>query len=316
MKRPIVDLAIGSAKRLRNALGAEVARLRSGYEERGQIAAALARLESQHRGVVVDDDALLTSRACCAVDFDRPSFRAWCTTLEQPHQLHRKLWEFWFVARALDERGLLRGGKRGVGFGVGQEPLPAAFAARGCDVVATDQADAVGTGWAHSGQWSARVEDLRRDGICAPELLRQRVTFRAMDMNHIDDDVGPADFVWSACALEHLGSIEHGLRFIRRSLDVLRPGGVAVHTTELNLSSPTKTLAHGATVLFRRSDLAGLITSLRAEGHTVADVDERAPAGIADGFVDVPPYRAEPHLRLRLSRYTTTSVGLIIEERT
>ena len=40
--------------------------------------------------------------------------------------LHRKMWEWLFIAEALRERGMLAAGRRGVGFGVGQEPLVSA----------------------------------------------------------------------------------------------------------------------------------------------------------------------------------------------
>ena len=48
----------------------------------------------------------------------------------KPLVMHRKMWE----ARprppaALDERGMLESGRRGLGFGVGLEPLVALFAA-------------------------------------------------------------------------------------------------------------------------------------------------------------------------------------------
>ena len=61
-------------------------------------------------------------------------------------RLHRKIWEFCFIAQALDERGMLARGRRGLGFAVGTEPLPAMFASRGCAIVATDLATAVVAG--------------------------------------------------------------------------------------------------------------------------------------------------------------------------
>ena len=51
---------------------------------------------------------------------------------------HRKLWEYVMICQALWERGMLRAGRRGCGFGVGQEPLPALFASLGCEVLAAD----------------------------------------------------------------------------------------------------------------------------------------------------------------------------------
>ena len=44
-------------------------------------------------------------------------------------------------------------------------------------------------------------------------------------------DIGRFDLIWSCCALEHLGSPEAGLKFVRHTLGLLEPGGVSVHTT-------------------------------------------------------------------------------------
>ena len=55
-------------------------------------------------------------------------------------------------------------------------------------------------------------------------------------MNAVPDDLGRFDLVWSSCALEHLGTPQAGLDFIMRTLDLLEPGGLAVHTTELELT--------------------------------------------------------------------------------
>ncbi|MBV5337004.1 MAG: hypothetical protein J0653_03215, partial [Deltaproteobacteria bacterium] len=72
------------------------------------------------------------------------------------------------------------------------------------------------------------------------------------------------DFCWSSCSLEHLGSIKAGLDFIKASLKTLKVGGVAVHTTEYNVSSDEATIDNNPTlVLFRRCDIQGLVEELR-----------------------------------------------------
>ncbi len=79
--------------------------------------------------------------------------------------VHRKMWEWLFIAEALHEHGMLGPGHRGLGFGVGQEPLVAAFAAQGCDLVATDQPHelAVSSGWTDSSvEWAGGLEQLLR----------------------------------------------------------------------------------------------------------------------------------------------------------
>jgi len=130
-------------------------------------------------------------------------------------------------------------------------------------------------------------------------------------MNAIADDLVDFDFVWSSCAFEHLGSLEAGLRFVKRTMDCLRPGGVAVHTTEFNLSSNTDTLEAGGTVLYRRCDIEALAAQLAAAGHEL-ELDFDPGNGPADHHVDLPPYQAELHLKLQIGSYVSTSFGLII----
>jgi SAM-dependent methyltransferase len=254
------------------------------------------------------------SPLCRQADFETGWFAWWAESLGERLRYHRKLWEFAFIAQALHERGLLRLGARGLGFGVGQEPLPAWFAARGCRVTASDQdvAAAEQAGWTRSDQHSAGLEALQRPHLCPPETLFRSVVFRPADMTAIPPDLTGFDFCWSACALEHLGSIAAGLDFIEASLETLRPGGVAVHTTEFNLTSDDDTVDHQGTVLFRARDLHALADRLTAAGHRVAPLDLTPGDAPLDRHLDLPPYRPEPHLKLALEGHETTSVGIIV----
>jgi SAM-dependent methyltransferase len=242
-------------------------------------------------------------------------FRRWCERLGHPFGLHRKFWEHCYIAQALHERGMLRPGRRGLGFGVGKEPLAACFASMGCRVVATDLAEdrAVATGWADGRQHANSLAALNEQGLCDPESFRELVSFRFVDMNAIPDDLRGFDFTWSSCSFEHVGSIDLGMRFVAEMLRRLRPGGVAVHTTEFNLSSDEETLSEGPTVLFRRRDILAMADRLAADGYRI-DLDLDPGDGPADRVVDVPPYRHDPHLKLRLDRFVSTSIGLIIEK--
>jgi 2-polyprenyl-3-methyl-5-hydroxy-6-metoxy-1,4-benzoquinol methylase len=232
---------------------------------------------------------------------------------ERP-RLHRKQWEFAYIAQALFERGMLVPGKRGLGFGVGQEPLASLFANYGCTIVATDQdvQEAEKAGWKATGQHSNCLASLNGRGICAPAQFDSLVTFRIADMNNIPSDLVEFDFIWSSCALEHLGSIRKGQQFISRSMKCLHPGGVAVHTTEYNVSSNSKTITAGSTVLFRKSDIEQIVNRLGKDGHRV-ELDFDQGKGEVDQFIDRPPYLAEPHLKLAIGQYVSTSFGLIIQ---
>ena len=232
--------------------------------------------------------------------------------------LHRKLWEWCYVAQGLDERSMLCSGRKGLAFAVGQEPLTAAFASLGCQILATDldPVRAGAKGWVATNQHADSLASLNAARLCDPDRFRERVSFRFVDMNAVPDDLqdGSFDFVWSSCSIEHLGSLELGERFVSRSMRCLKPGGVAVHTTEYNLSSDTNTITEGDTVLFRRRDIESLARRLRLDGHHI-DIDFTPGEMPADGDIDVPPYRPNPHLRLQFGTYVITSYGLIVRKR-
>ena len=131
-------------------------------------------------------------------------------------------------------------------------------------------------------------------------------------MNAIPADLRDFDFVWSSCALEHLGSLEAGINFVINSTKCLRRGGVAVHTTEFNLSSNKETYEGSGVVLFRKRDIEEMIARLESAGCSVAPLNLTIGERVEDGFVDLPPYKSTPHLKLALYGFLTTSVGLII----
>ncbi|MCU0890115.1 MAG: methyltransferase domain-containing protein [Rubritepida sp.] len=191
---------------------------------------------------------------------------------------------------------MLAPGRRGLGFAVGREPLPSLLVARGAEVLATDldAGDTRAADWISTNQNAARVEDLHWPRLVDREAFLARCAFRAVDMNALPADLraGGFDFVWSSCSFEHLGSIERGLDFVVAAMDCLAPGGVAVHTTELQLDNDAPPVDGRGTVLFRRRDMEALAARLAARGHAMAPIDYGPGLGLLDGYVDVPPYGA------------------------
>lgn len=258
---------------------------------------------------------LLKSCPCTRTQLEAPAFQEWVTKLhDPPGLLARKLWEWAYICQALAERGMLAPNRRGLGFAVGREPLVALFAAHGCDLLATDLAEdgRASSRWSGAHQHAAGLEALNERGICPPEEFAKRVQFRTVDMNRIPGDLRDFDFVWSSCAFEHLGSIRRGKRFIRRMTRCLRPGGVAVHTTEFNVLSNRRTLDHHQDVLFRRRDVEEMARWLNGRGHCV-ELDFTLGETSEDWQIDRPPYGRMPHLKLQIGEYVSTSYGLIVE---
>lgn len=249
-------------------------------------------------------------------------FNYWADCLKHPIKLDRKLWEFVYALQALRETGNLAPGRRGLGFGVGGEPIIPLMVNNGCRIVLTNQNEekARDEGWVKEiDQYVQFVADpseilrFNHGGLSDSKTFQEEATYRDVDMNFIPEDLRGFDLVWSLCAMEHLGSLANGIAFVHNSLKCLKPGGVAVHTTEFNLSSDENTVEEKLLVLYRRRDLLELATDLANQGHLIdLNFDPGDPQ--INSYVDTPPYRRSVHSKIYVGEYVTTSFGLIIRK--
>lgn len=238
---------------------------------------------------------------CHAASAKRDSLKRLGGLLKESFHIHRKQWEYALVVDALEAAGLIGPGKRGLGFGVGVEPLVAYFASRGCTIVATD----LEHGW-----YDNSFARLNQRGICPPDEFSRLVTTRHVDMNWIPHDLTDFDFCWSCCSMDHLGSIRLGKRFVYHSLRCLKPGGIAVHSGEFNLQSHWHTIDYAGTVLWTRYDVDETLAYLRERSHdapfnwTTGDSPEDQLAKQGAGV----------HIRLMIGEFLATSFGLVIRK--
>ena len=254
---------------------------------------------------------------CNASDFIHPEFSAICNKLKIHPCFQRKIWEWAYIVHHLGKNGLLEEGKRGLVFGVGTERLPSFFASLGLIVTATDAPVeiGIGNGWRDTEQYADNLNAIFFSDLVDKETFNNNVSFRYVDMNDIPDDLDGFDFCWSSCCFEHLGSLRNGENFVLNSLNTLRPGGVAIHTTEFNLSSNSDTVSTGQTVIYRKVDIEELIERIRQLGFCVEALTVAPDSFYLDNYIDVPPYGQQSfHLKLDLLGYTVTSVGLIIKK--
>ncbi|HEY8613124.1 MAG TPA: methyltransferase [Roseomonas sp.] len=266
-------------------------------------------------------------RLCRQEDIESHWLRHWCGQIGFVPMYHRKVWEDCYALQVLHERGMMVPGRRGLGFAVGAEWLPSFMAARGVEVLATDldATDLRARNWIETDQHGGRVETIFKPGLIDMETFNQRVSMRAVDMNAIPADLHEGfDFLWSICSLEHCGSIRQGLDFVVEAMKCLRPGGIAVHTTEFNINPEGRTIEEGTTVLFQRRHMEELEARLSLAGHRMLPIDFGTGSGILDQFVDLPPYPGAespmpvpepPHLRLSIQGLVATSIGFIVEKR-
>jgi SAM-dependent methyltransferase len=294
-----------------------------GYGLAEQMAAALPpRERTEARRVGVPNS--LSTQAAIESDW----VAHWCAELGIPLVFHRKIWELCFVLQALHDRDHLRPGARGLGFGCGTEALPSYLAARGVLVTATDQApeSARRGGWAKSGQYAAAPDQAFMPHLVDRATFDRQVEMRHVDMNDIPADLQDYDFCWSVCALEHLGSIEKGLRFVENALATLRPGGLAVHTTEFNIREDGPTIDNWPRVAFQRRHMDKMVARLRSRGHKITPFDYSLGTGALDRFIDLPPFPHEmpenmvawmgpqAHLKVALDGMIVTCIGFAVEK--
>jgi Methyltransferase domain len=239
----------------------------------------------------------LLPRPCTRLELESPEFRVAASIIGELWSPSRKLWEFCALYEGFRELRLFR--PACLGFGCGKEPLPVAFARLGGQVTATDQAPETAARWLQTDQYGG-----------AEHYGGWNLKFRHVDMNEIPAELeGRFDFLWSSCALEHIGGLRAGGNFVLDAMRCLKPGGWALHTTELNVSSDVDTIDAADLCLFRRRDVDKLIAGLRAEGHRIEDAAWR----LLD-LVSPPGPKDRPHLSLEVGGFVTTSFFLAVQK--
>lgn len=269
-----------------------------------------SQLEERYNGEIV-------SRCCSQQDFYNSSFQRFVNEMKLNPLMHRKHWEWVYIVQVLEKYDVLQKGKSGIGFAVGLEPLPSFFANKQIKILATDLSvmRENANEWINTKQNAGgNLEKLYKENICRKSDFQEFVQYRDVDMNQLPDDLGTFDFCWSSCAIEHVGSLEQSKQFLKNMLNVLKPGGIGVHTTEFNLISNEDTLIDGNSVIYRKKDIEEIQNWFNNRGHKM-EVSFTRGSEKGDLFVDIPPFNAEPyHLNLQLDEYIVTSFAIIVQK--
>ncbi len=149
-----------------------------------------------------------------------------------PGKLHRKEWELAQAVYGLRRLRRLHPDATALGLGSGHEVFVYFLARRLASVVATDL---------YEGEFADAEADprmLRDPAWFAPYAYpRERLVVRSMDATTIDYPDESFDLAFSLSSIEHFGDRAAQLRALREIHRVLRPGGVAVLTTEVILNA-------------------------------------------------------------------------------
>jgi 2-polyprenyl-3-methyl-5-hydroxy-6-metoxy-1,4-benzoquinol methylase len=188
----------------------------------------------------------------------------WMNFLKEKPKLHSKQFQYYAILEIANRLHTYKTQPKAIGFGVGNEPIPSALVALGFKVTATDYLDGeIANIWQETGQLVTSSKKLNERGIATDTLFSRNLTFENLDMNRIPESYREKfDFCWSTCALGHIGSYQKGLDFILASASLLKPGGWAVHSTELDLSNKAP-LDTPNLSLYREEDLLKRIVDVR-----------------------------------------------------
>lgn len=265
---------------------------------------------------------MLKSQNIISSDFESKWYKSWAKKLQQTESgkgnfmlRSNKFWQNAIMAQIIYDENILRTGMHCIGFGVGKERLPALFASYGVAVSATDQdfTKQRAQEW-NNDQLAHGAFSLNEDGICDPKIFKANVSFSALDMTKIPKKYNDTyDFLWSNCALGHLGSINKSLNFIEQSLACLKPGGLAVHTTELNIISDTETAMSGNTVIFRISDIYKLCDDLVSKGYICSPFRLDPSQRPADQHISLNPQWGTDHTKILVEGHLATQIVLVIK---
>ena len=125
-------------------------------------------------------------------------------------------------------------------------------------------------------------------------------------MNGVPDDLGTVDLPSGRAVLLSISGAPGRAwtsSFRNSCKDILQPGGVSVHTTELELTPRSDTADYGHLAVYRTVDLdelgGGAQTGFRDGDELVCREMETA----ADRWIGVDPYDDPAHLKLVVGEY-------------
>lgn len=221
----------------------------------------------------------------------------------------RKAWEHVMIIIAVhDHFGDDLTGLRGIGFGVGREPLAAYFASRGVQILATDQhitAHNAKEHWGDTGQLATSKEDCY-NSCCEYDTFEKNVTFQYCDMNNVPEEYfGKFDFSYSSSSLDHLGSHAKAEDFIHAAHRCQRSGGIFAHTTEYTFD-PDNTVIEDSTIFFRCKDIERILEPF----HEVCNFERGTLP--QDFEIDYPPHPNPASLVLESGGFIVTSILLVL----
>jgi hypothetical protein len=274
----------------------------------------------------------MNSNLCNYEDFLTKDYEEFCNLIGEQKKIHRKQWEFYVIYKKLLEYLGDFNYKKGLGFAVGQEVIVPLFLNLNADITATDlnTNDSDALAWINSNEHISNGFDKYVDSGYIKKDILNKCNFDFINMNNIPSKylMNEYNFIWSSCALEHLGSLQNGLNYIINSLKCLKKGGIAVHTTEYNFKSNDNTLQTSGCVSYRKKDIEWLICEIEKLGYYIEPINFNRNDNIVNNYIDPFPYIGstsaiffdvnnydilKSHINLNIEGHCSTSIYIVIQ---
>jgi hypothetical protein len=273
-----------------------------GYELARTLESNLQSIPVEHARIVK-----LDSKPTTQADIEARWCRSWCATLRERPRYHRRLWESAFVLQALFEADALISNAKVLALG----PVDGSVISH---LARSDVRSTV----------LSPTEPTHRDDLVDGYTFGNNVKFRPLAEGL--DGLSGFDACWSIGNAGRMGSIRQGMDFILQTMEVLKPGGVAVHVFDFNFADDQQTIDNWPSVLFQRQHIEALAKEMQARGHAPRALDFHVGHQPLDRFIDIPPFDNDQtvafsglwrdgwqsaHLKVAIDGFAVTSFGLI-----
>jgi hypothetical protein len=261
-------------------------------------------------------DNVFTPRLATQEELGVPEHADFMALFHEEPVMHRRQWEYGFLLRILDKLPQLH---KAIGFAVHDEPTVSYLASENVSVIATHLPLNTTEAKAGYDELFFSKEAINSRHIATPEQMDEYVKQDFVDMNTVESSkvwkqAGTYDLVWSLGSVGHLGTIRSALNFMEKSLELLKPGGAAVHTSEFNVGSTTATMDGDVTVLLRKSDVDLFHNCVAKKGFDMVQPCYDLGNEKIDQEYDTPPYSPTRHLRLQIGQFPATCIGFAIQK--
>ena len=212
---------------------------------------------------------------------------------------HRKQWEYLNIIGTIDQLRKLGAGHRGLGIGVGGEPIAAYFASRSTHVLISD----VPPSTTDTIEWQkSLIESAHRSCLIDSKRWKELAEAAAVNANKIPERLlrGEFDFLWGTGVVDKIGTIEQAKKFILNSMRTLNRGGVAVFTAEFSLDrNGDRRFEVPGLSIWTKSDVEDIADRVEHYGARMLPMNWALGESLVDLMIDKPPFNGgRPHLKL------------------